>query len=77
MNVTTALYKYFMTSTSTSENAEYNLTLPSSAFSSFYIDTKFSEQRCQKVLPIAVARYQENLPSHYTRNHHDDKVFLL
>lgn len=42
--------------------------------SSLYTDTKFSEQRCQKVLPLALARYQESLPSHYTRAHHETKV---
>ncbi|XP_050543577.1 nonsense-mediated mRNA decay factor SMG8 isoform X2 [Daktulosphaira vitifoliae] len=38
------------------------------------IDTNFSERRCQKVQPIAMAAYQDNLPSHYTRNYHENKV---
>jgi len=38
------------------------------------IDTNFSERRCRKVQPIAMAAYQENLPSHYNRNYHDTKV---
>ncbi|XP_050420698.1 nonsense-mediated mRNA decay factor SMG8 isoform X3 [Adelges cooleyi] len=38
------------------------------------IDTNFSERRCQKVQPIAMAAYQDNLPSHYNRNYHDTKV---
>lgn len=38
------------------------------------IDTNFSERRCRKVQPIAMAAYQDNLPSHYNRNYHDTKV---
>lgn len=39
------------------------------------IDTNFSERRCRKVQPIAMAAYQDNLPSHYNRNYHDSKVW--
>lgn len=39
--------------------------------SSLCTDTCFSEQRCLKVLPLAVARYQEGLLSHYTRAVHE------
>lgn len=42
--------------------------------SALNIDTRFSEQRCLKVLPLAVARYQENLPPHYTRSYHESRV---
>lgn len=38
------------------------------------IDTRFSEQRCLKVLPLALARYQETLPPHYTRAFHENRV---
>lgn len=38
------------------------------------IDTNFSERRCRKVQPIAMAAYQDNLPSHYNRNYHDTRV---
>lgn len=38
------------------------------------IDTNFSERRCRKVQPIAMAAYQDNLPSHYNRNYHETKV---
>uniref|UniRef100_T1JDF4 Nonsense-mediated mRNA decay factor SMG8 n=1 Tax=Strigamia maritima TaxID=126957 RepID=T1JDF4_STRMM len=38
------------------------------------IDGKFSEGRCGKVLPIASAAYQENLPSHYTNDYHLSKL---
>lgn len=38
------------------------------------IDTNFSERRCRKVQPIAMAAYQDNLPTHYNRNYHETKV---
>lgn len=43
------------------------------------VDQRFSEARCNKVFPLAVATYQENLPSHYTKKYHETKVapFLL
>lgn len=41
------------------------------------IDTNFSERRCRKVQPIAMAAYQDNLPSHYNRNYHDTKVWYI
>jgi protein SMG8 len=37
-------------------------------------DVRFSEGRCGKVLPLAVATYQENLPPQYTRDYHESKV---
>nr|CAD7392788.1 unnamed protein product [Timema cristinae] len=37
-------------------------------------DIKFSEGRCGKVLPLATASYQENLPPHYTRDYHERKL---
>ncbi|KAK6633972.1 hypothetical protein RUM44_004579 [Polyplax serrata] len=38
------------------------------------IDAKFSEARCSKVLPLAVATYQQNSPFHYTREYHESKL---
>lgn len=38
------------------------------------IDGRFSEGRCGKVLPIASAAYQENLPPHYTLDYHKSKL---
>lgn len=38
------------------------------------VDQRFSEARCNKVFPLAVATYQENLPSHYTKKYHETKV---
>ena len=40
----------------------------------FDIDTRFSETRCAKVLPIALSHYKDQLPSHYTREFHEIKV---
>lgn len=40
------------------------------------VDRKFSEARCNKVFPLAVATYQENLPPHYTKKYHETKVTL-
>jgi protein SMG8 len=37
-------------------------------------DVRFSEGRCGKVLPLAIATYQENLPPHYTRDYHESKL---
>ncbi|XP_056646647.1 nonsense-mediated mRNA decay factor SMG8 [Diorhabda sublineata] len=37
-------------------------------------DTRFSEQRCLKVLPLALARYQEGLPSHYAKAEHKARL---
>lgn len=39
-------------------------------------DTRFSEQRCLKVLPLAVARYQEGLPSHYAKAEHEARLAM-
>lgn len=38
------------------------------------VDQRFSEARCNKVFPLAVATYQENLPPHYTKKYHETKV---
>lgn len=37
-------------------------------------ETRFSEQRCEKVFPMALARYQEGLPSHYSRTVHETRM---
>ncbi|XP_052717339.1 nonsense-mediated mRNA decay factor SMG8-like isoform X1 [Crassostrea angulata] len=37
-------------------------------------DIRFSENRCNKVLPLAEAAYQENLPTHYVTNFHLSKL---
>ncbi|XP_022244438.1 protein SMG8-like isoform X2 [Limulus polyphemus] len=38
------------------------------------IDVRFSEGRCAKVLPLASAAYQDNLPTHYTLDYHERKL---
>lgn len=40
------------------------------------VEGQFSEARCAKVLPLALAAYQENLPSHYSSQYHENKVLL-
>nr|CAG4642374.1 EOG090X02WG [Evadne anonyx] len=37
------------------------------------VEGQFSEARCSKVLPLALAAYQENLPSHYSSQNHENK----
>ncbi|XP_063224663.1 nonsense-mediated mRNA decay factor SMG8 isoform X2 [Bacillus rossius redtenbacheri] len=37
-------------------------------------DMRFSEARCGKVLPVALAAYQEGLPPHYMRSYHERKL---
>ncbi|XP_012270941.1 protein SMG8 [Orussus abietinus] len=37
-------------------------------------DVKFSRSRCGKVLPRALQTYQDNLPQHYTRAYHENKL---
>ncbi|CAH1394264.1 unnamed protein product [Nezara viridula] len=37
-------------------------------------ELKFSSARCKKVLPLAIAIYQENLPSHYNQVTHEKRV---
>lgn len=41
------------------------------------VEGQFSEARCSKVLPLALAAYQENLPSHYSSQYHESKVSIL
>lgn len=43
-------------------------------FSQLCTDTRFSEQRCLKVLPLALARYQEGLPPHYAKAEHEARL---
>ncbi|CAF0716244.1 unnamed protein product [Brachionus calyciflorus] len=38
------------------------------------IDVQFSEKRCKKVLPNAINLYQENLPAHYSKTQHEQKL---
>ncbi|KAK5646979.1 hypothetical protein RI129_005443 [Pyrocoelia pectoralis] len=54
----------------------YNIVMKQETLASLGTDTRFSEQRCLKVLPLALARYQEGLPSHYTRTVHETRLSL-
>ena len=59
-----------------SENIENSSlkTILNSLHSSLDIDTRFSESRCAKGLPIAMSIYQDALPPHYTRDFHERKL---
>ncbi|XP_014247233.1 protein SMG8 isoform X3 [Cimex lectularius] len=37
-------------------------------------ELQFSSARCKKIIPLAVSRYQENLPPHYNRAIHEKQV---
>lgn len=52
----------------------YNLSIKKKRVVSLCTDTRFSEQRCLKVLPLALARYQEGLSSHYGRVEHEARL---
>ncbi|XP_035667835.1 protein smg8-like isoform X1 [Branchiostoma floridae] len=42
--------------------------------SSLDVETKFSDSRCSKVLPLASSAYQNSLPSHYTSKVHNNQL---
>lgn len=52
----------------------YNIAVKRKKIVSLCTDTRFSEQRCLKVLPLALARYQEALPSHYGKVEHEARL---
>jgi hypothetical protein len=54
----------------------YDVIMKKGLISSLCTDTRFSEQRCLKVLPLALARYQENLPPHYPHAEHDRRLSM-
>ncbi|KAF5287069.1 hypothetical protein FQA39_LY16054 [Lamprigera yunnana] len=54
----------------------YNIVMKQEPLASLSTDTRFSEQRCLKVLPLALARYQEGLPGHYTRVAHEARLSM-
>lgn len=54
--------------------ALHNIIIRPELIKSLCTDTCFSEQRCLKVLPLALARYQEGLPAHYTRATHEARL---
>lgn len=54
----------------------YNVAIETNKIVSLCTDTRFSEQRCLKVLPLALARYQEGLPSHYGKAEHEARLSM-
>jgi len=41
------------------------------------LDVQFSENRCKKLLQPALGLYQENLPAHYNKHQHQQRVLML
>ncbi|KAK7791770.1 hypothetical protein R5R35_012316 [Gryllus longicercus] len=64
------LYKFCLLQ----EEKEANSKMLNNLHSLLDVDVKFSEGRCGKVLPLALATYQESLPPHYTRDYHESKL---
>ncbi|KAG5884758.1 hypothetical protein JTB14_029239 [Gonioctena quinquepunctata] len=54
----------------------HELIIKKKLIKSLCTDTRFSEQRCMKVLPLALARYQEGLPSHYAKAEHEARLSI-
>ncbi|KAJ8961200.1 hypothetical protein NQ318_008883, partial [Aromia moschata] len=54
----------------------YGIILKNKLIPQLCTDTRFSEQRCLKVLPLALARYQENLPPHYAKAEHEARLSI-
>ncbi|KAJ8911497.1 hypothetical protein NQ315_014422 [Exocentrus adspersus] len=54
----------------------YDLIMQNKILTPLCTDTRFSEQRCLKVLPLALARYQEGLPSHYAKSEHEARLSI-
>lgn len=70
MEVTNVLYHLIITNGLLEKGSSANSVL----HNLLDTDVKFSEARCSKVLPLAIATYQENLPTHYTKEYHEGKV---
>nr|CAG4637663.1 EOG090X02WG [Chydorus sphaericus] len=62
------LYEFFTPSSPSEEPKGFQLLR-----SLLDVEGQFSETRCSKVLPLALAAYQENLPSHYSSQYHETK----
>ncbi|XP_068084532.1 nonsense-mediated mRNA decay factor SMG8 isoform X2 [Anabrus simplex] len=66
--VANKLYNFFLL------DAQEKPKIMSTLHSLLDTDVRFSEGRCGKVLPLATATYQENLPTHYTRDYHETRL---
>lgn len=69
--VANQLYKFCLAK---KEEKDSNSKMLENLHSLLDVDVKFSEGRCGKVLPLALATYQESLPLHYTRDYHETKL---
>ncbi|XP_038074282.1 protein smg8-like [Patiria miniata] len=68
--VSSLLYEFFM-SDSDDPKVSSHFNAMTSALD---LDMRFSEARCNKVLPIATRTYQEGAPSHYTSTVHASRL---
>ncbi|XP_067139566.1 nonsense-mediated mRNA decay factor SMG8 isoform X1 [Centruroides vittatus] len=68
--ISNKLYNWFLSEPKESRSSSIHNSLRTA----LDIDVRFSEGRCGKVLPIAAAAYQENLPPHYTTDYHQRKL---
>ncbi|KAL3861502.1 hypothetical protein ACJMK2_007534 [Sinanodonta woodiana] len=68
--IATKLYEYFFAEKLDPKAQPHLNTLKSL----LETETRFSENRCNKVLPLAESAYQENLPQHYVLSYHLSKL---
>ncbi|KAK3104605.1 hypothetical protein FSP39_006005, partial [Pinctada imbricata] len=71
--VATQLYNFFFSEPIISKSQGHFNTLKSL----LETDLRFSENRCNKVVPVAEAAYQDGLPTHYITDFHLSKVCIL
>ncbi|XP_019642846.1 PREDICTED: protein SMG8-like [Branchiostoma belcheri] len=71
LTVCNVLYELLLTESG--QNAKVESSLESMG-SCLDVETKFSDSRCSKVLPLASSAYQNNLPSHYTSKVHNNQL---
>ncbi|XP_022109278.1 protein smg8-like isoform X2 [Acanthaster planci] len=69
-SVSDRLYEFFMTDLSEPKIASHFNAMTSA----LDLDMRFSEARCNKVLPIATRTYQDGAPSHYTSTVHASRL---
>jgi protein SMG8 len=72
--VSNKAFNFFLSSDQLLDSKSKQQQLLSSLRGLLDTDVRFSEGRCGKVLPLAIATYQENLPPQYTRDYHESKV---
>ncbi|GFS04651.1 protein smg8-like [Elysia marginata] len=70
LQVANKMYDFFFSETYSNVTAQ-----PFSLFrNSLDISTRFSENRCNKVLPLAETAYQQDLPQYYITSYHESRL---